>query len=216
MKKAILNLKHYSIIFSILGILVLYSISSFCKPSYVEISKIPEYEGKEIITNGTVKQISETKYGNQIITIEDNKTSVLVFSEEKTDVEYGDIIKVQGKVQKYEKSYEIIVENKQGIEIINRWDNKTIPLWQLSLDPSRYVGINIKVKGFIDSIYNSYFTLKDTNKSETIVVSYSGGNSLYLDSKKEIIVKGVFTFDSENFRYVIKLFNKDHGVFVRG
>ena len=216
MNKIILNLKHYTILFSVIGIFVLYFISSFCKPAYIEISEIPNFEGKEIITNGTVKEISETKYGNQIITIEDNRSNVIVFSEEKTNIEYGDIIKVQGKVQKYEDSYEIIVENKERIEIINRWHNKTIPLWQISLDPSRYLGINVKVKGLIDSIYNSYFTLKDTNKTETIVVSYTGGKNLYLEPKKEIIVKGVFTFDSENFRYVINLFNEDHGVFVRG
>jgi predicted nucleotidyltransferase len=76
--------------------------------------------------------------------------------------------------------------------------------------------MNVKVEGFIDSIYNSYFTLKDVNKSEKIVVSYLGGKNLYLDNGKEIIVKGVLTYDSENFRYIINLYSENHGVFIRG
>ncbi len=214
MEKISISLKHYSIIFSIVGIVFLYAISISCKPMVVDLSEISDFEGKEIISKGVVKDITETKYGNQIITIEKNHTKVKVFSEEKTNVTYGDLIKVQGTVEKYMDSFEIVVGSKELITIVRGWANKTMPVSQLSIDPSKFVGINIKVDGYIDSIYNSYFSLKDLNKSNTVIVSYEGGKSLYLNSGKKVIVKGVFTYDEKNFRYIIRLLSKDHGVSV--
>ena len=211
-----MNLKHFSIFFSISGITILYVISIFCRPVSIEISEISHYEGKEIITKGYVKEIVETKFKSQIITIQNNNSSVIIFSEEKTDFEYGDYIKVSGQVQKFEDSYEIMVENKKNIILLKKWDNITIPLWQLSLNPEKYDGLNVKVKGVVDNIFNSYFHLKDDIKSNTIIVSYLGGNKLYLKSGSEVIVKGIFNFDKENFRYMINLFSENHGITYQG
>ncbi len=214
MKKSNIGLKHYSILFSILGIAFLYSITIFCKPAVVDLSKLSEYEGKEIITKGVVKDIIETKYGNQILTIQNNNSSVMIFSEEKTNVTFGDFIKAQGKVQKYKDSFELIVEQKEFISIIRKWHNKTQPVWQLSLDPFSFVGLNVKVEGYVDSIYNSYFNLRDLNKSTSLIVSFEGGKPIYLEAGRKVIVKGVFSYDKENFRYMLRLFDKKHGVFL--
>lgn len=211
-----LNLKHFSIIFSIAGIILLYFIVSISKPAQIKLSEIKDFEGKKIITKGYVNEITETKYKNQIITIQNNNSSVIVFSEEKKDLEYGDLIKVKGEVQKYKNDFEIIVENIEDINLLKKWDNITLPIWQIAIEPSRYIGLNVKVKGYIDNLFNSFFHLKDIEKNYTILVSYFGGSDIYLKTGKEVIVKGVFTYDGANCRYMIKLFNETHGVFLRG
>jgi len=210
-----MNLKYYSILFSILGIAILYLLASFCKPSYIEIDEIPNYESKRIITKGRAIEISETSYKNQIITLEYNNSTVKIFSEEKTDVEYGDILEVKGTVQKYQDFYEIMVDNKEDISIIEKWDNITLPIWQLSIEPSRYLGLNVKTVGYIDDLYNSFFHLKDLETDHTILVSYEGKKSFYLQSGKEVIVKGIFTYEEKNLRYIIKLYDDQHGISLR-
>ena len=118
-----MNLKSYSILFSISGITILYLLSMFCRPVSIDISEISKYEGKEVIVVGKVKDISETKYQSQIITLQNNNSTIKIFSEDKSILEYGDQIKVTGKVQKFEDIYEIVIENKKNIEILKKWDN---------------------------------------------------------------------------------------------
>jgi len=211
-----MNLKYYSVLFSILGISFLYILTSFCRPVYVDLSEISNYEGKQVVTKGRIIEISETQYGNQIITIEYNNSTAKVFSEEKINIEYGDIIETKGKIEKYNDIFEIVVENKENIHILERWDNITLPIWQLSLEPNRYLGTNVKVKGYIDDIYNSFFHLKDLDTEHTILVSHSTKNAFYLQSGKEVIVKGLFTYEEQNLRYIIKLYDDKHGVSLRG
>lgn len=211
-----MDLKKYSILFSVLGIISLYILSFFCRPAYIEISKVEEFEGKQIITKGMVKDIIENKYNNQIITIQENNSTIKVFSEEKTNIEYGDIIEVTGKVQKYEDVWEVVVENSDNINILKKWENTSLPVWQLALNPNRYIGTNVRTKGRIDNLYNSFFYLKDIQTEHKIIVSYEGIKSLYIKPGKEAIVKGVFSYDDENLRYIIKIFNKTHGVSLKG
>lgn len=211
-----MNLKKYSIIFSIVGIVSLYLLSCFCKPTYIDISKASEYDGKQVITKGAVKEIIESKFKNQIITIQHNNSTLKIFSEEKTNVEYGDLIEVTGKIQKYDDIWEIVVENKENIRILKKWNNISLPLWQIALNPEKYMGLNVKVKGHIDSIYNSFFYLRDIETEHTIIISYEGEKSLYLKPGKEVIVKGIFSYDDINLRYLIKIYGKTHGISMKG
>jgi len=211
-----MNLKKYSIFFSVVGIISLYLLSCFCKPSYIDISKASEFEGKQIITKGTVKDIIESKFKNQIITIQHRNSSIKVFSEEKTKVEYGDLIEVTGKVQKYDDTWEIVVENRENINILKKWSNISLPLWQIALNPDGYLGLNVKVRGYIDNIYNSFFYLRDIETEHTIIISYEGEKSLYLKPGNEVIVKGIFSYDGTNLRYLIKICEKTHGLSMKG
>lgn len=210
-----MNLKHYSIIFSVTGILFLYILTFFCKPYYIDLSQISNYENKKVITNGKVIEITETKYKNQILKIQNNNSTAKIFSEEKTNVEYGDIIQAEGMVQKYEDYFEIIVKNKENIRVIEKWSNITLPLSQVSIHPNQYVGVNVKIKGYIEDIYNSFFNLKDFETDHMILVSYSSKNSFYLQSGKEVIVKGLFTYEEKNLRYIIKIYDDQHGISLR-
>ena len=95
-----MKLKHFSLMFSFIGLLVLYLISILSQPSIINLNEIAEFEGKRITTEGVVTNYYSTKFGSQIITIEENKSSAVVFMEGKIEVEFGDKIKVTGEVQK--------------------------------------------------------------------------------------------------------------------
>jgi len=211
-----MNLKKYSVLFSVIGIASLYLLSCFCRPSYIDISRASDFEGKKVITKGRVKEISENKFQNQIITIQDNNSSIKIFSEELTKVEYGDIIEVTGDVQKYGEIWEIVVESSEDIKILKKWENISMPLWQITMNPDRYLGTNVKVRGHIENIYNSFFYLKDINTEHKIIISYEGIKFLYLKPGKEVIVKGVLSYDDTNFRYLIKICDSNHEILMKG
>jgi len=205
-----MKIKHISMLISVLGITTLYVLSMLSQPPVIELCKIPNYEGKEIITQGVVKEHHKTRYGSQSITIAENNATSTVFVEGEIDVEFGDIIQVTGKVQKYKEGWEIIVDTKQGIEILEKWNNISSPLWQLANNPTKYLGLNINVSGIIDVIYDPYFYLLDFNSKSSLMVFYNNSNKLALQSGKKICVTGKFCFDEKNFRYYLKQCDESH------
>ena len=94
-----MQLKHYSLLFSIAGILLLYLLSTLTQPIVIELSELSEYEDKQVTVEGMVAEHYITSYESQIIKIEGDNATAMVFVEGKSDVEYGDKIQVTGKVQ---------------------------------------------------------------------------------------------------------------------
>lgn len=212
--KCKIQLKYLSVIFSVAGITLLYFLSTLSQPVMIELCEIPEYEGKQVIVEGIVTEHHVTSYGSHIITLEDDNATTTVFVEEKTNVEYGDKIQATGKVQKYEGDWEIIVGNVRFVTIVQKWQNITIPLWQLAENPTKYDGLNVNVTGFIDAVYDTYFYLVDTEEEHSIIVFYarSGDNVFYPGQK--VNVAATFTFDLEDFRYRLIVSEETHGIFT--
>ena len=206
-----LKLKHFSIIFSIFGILVLYLISTLTQPIAIELKDIQKYEGKEITTKGTVKDSYLTKYGSQIITIEQNGAEIKIFIEDEIDADFGDIIKVTGNVQKYKDEWELIINDKHQIKILEKWKDQQIPLKALAANPLKYDGLNINISGRIDSLFDDYFYLKDDNYEHSLPVYHN--NRYNLDNGNKVYVYGKYIYDEENFRYKIIFTQENHGVF---
>ena len=165
-----MKLKHFSILFSVIGIACLYFLSTLSQPALIELKDVSKYEGKSVIVEGIVTEHRLTNYGSQIITIENDNTSTIVFVEGETNIEYGDKIQVTGKVQKYKGDWEIVVDNIDFVKVIQKWQNITIPLWQLSASPEKYEGLNVNVTGYIDTIYDTYLYLTDSEGNYSIVV----------------------------------------------
>jgi len=207
-----LKLKHYSLMLSIAGIASLYFISLLSQPVLIELSELPDYEDKQVIVEGTVTEYHVTTYGSQLITIKDKNNSAIIFIETEIDVEYGDRIRATGKVQKYNDGWEIIVSNKKFIETIQKWQNISIPLWQLAQKPSNYQGLNVNVTGVVDSLYDNYLYLTDLDGTYSLIVFYNPYmyNSLY--PGQTVIVEGKFDFDQETFRYALTLSEQNHKI----
>lgn len=209
-----MKLKHFSVIFALIGICVLYCISLFSIPVVIELNKISEYEGKQITTEGIVTNYYSTRYGSQVLTIEDKNISVKVFTEGNIDVEYGDRIKVIGEVQKYNDDWQIIVNDKHSIFIINKWINISMPLWQLVQKPQQYQDLNVNVTGIVDTLHGNYFYLTDEDTKHSLIVFYNPYETEKIYPGQKVDVGGTFKFDIENFRYILTTSGKNHKIFI--
>jgi RecG-like helicase len=213
MKKMIL--KHYSLIFSVVGILVLYFLLRTSQSTMISINEISKYEGKQVTIEGTVLEHHLTKYGSQIIEIENDNATTTVFIEGKIEIEFGDKIQVTGEIQKYEGEWEIVVNSINMVKIIEKWKNSSFPLWQLAENPNKYLGLNINVSGYIDYISNSYFYLSDFDRKYSLPVFYTLVENLTISPGQKISVYGQFLFDEENFRYKLELNQKIHRINIQ-
>jgi len=209
-----MKLKHFSLIFSLIGISVLYFISNITQPALISLKEITDYEGKEIKTQGIVIHYYSTKYGNQLIEIREENFTTTIFLEKEMEVEYGDIVQVIGQVQKFNNEWEIIVENEKNFKILEKWHSISMPLWQLAHNPGRYLGLNVNVTGYIESISNSYFHLADFEENCSILVFYRLSENLTLYAGCKVNISAVFTFDEKNFRYTLELFSPDHKIYI--
>lgn len=209
-----MNLKYYSLIFSIVGIILLYFLSTLSQPIIIELYEIPEYEGKQVIIEGTITEQHLTSYGSQIITIQDDNATATVFIEGEANVEYGDKIQATGKVEKYKGEWEVIVNNIRFVKIIQKWQNITIPLSQLAENPSKYDGLNINVTGIIDMVYDTYFYLVDLEEEQSIIVFYNPSENDTIYPGQKVSVAARFTFGIDDFRYKLEITEDTHHIFT--
>jgi len=207
-----MKLKYFSMIFSIIGILILYMISRFSQAPIININEIKDYEGKQVTLKGFVTEHHLTKFGSQIIKVADENCSVEVFLEGKVEVEYGDKIRATGEVQKYKDTWELIVNDNREIQIIEKWHNVSSPLWQIAENPTRYLNLNVNVTGHIESVSNAYFLLVDIESKHSLIIYYSIVKDITLYPGQKICALGRFTFDEKNFRYMLDICEENHGI----
>jgi uncharacterized protein YdeI (BOF family) len=211
-----MKMKHFTLMFSIIGILFLFFVSRMYQPPLIAINQMPNYQDKQVIIEGTVIEYHLTKYSSQIITIENNNATTTVFVEGMADIEFGDKIQVTGDVQKYKEGWEIVVNNVNQVKILEKWSNISIPLWQLADNPLKYINLNIQVNGYIDSISNSYFYLTDLEKNHFLPVFYELEKNVTISPGQKICIQGKFSFDKENLRYKIEIIEEIHGITLLG
>jgi hypothetical protein len=208
-----MKLKHLAVVFALTGTFLLYFISTLVQPTTIKLEQIPSFEDKRVIATGIVAEYYTTQYGSQLITIRDENFSVTVFLEGEVDLEYGDKIQAAGQVQKYKDAWEIIVENIKDIKILEKWKNTSFPVWQLAQRPTKYLGLNVNVSGWVDAVFDNYFYLKDIENNNTLLVFYNANPFLYRG--KSVFVSGKFLFDEQNLRYVLVVNEEEHGVFLK-
>jgi len=208
-----MKLKHFSLLFSIIGILLLYFLSTLAQPQIIDISEIPKFEGKTITTQGFVKSYQNTKSESQVIEIGNNNSTVKVFVQGQIDIEYGDLIKATGEIQKYRDEWEIIVDDKQLIIILQKWNNISAPIWQLAKNPTKHIGTNVNVTGFIDDVYDEYFYLVDLEDKFSVIVFYNSFDVSLFAGQKACVL-GSFLFDEQSLRYKIDINQENHGIFL--
>jgi hypothetical protein len=187
--------------------------SILSQPTIIDLCELPQFEGKKITTEGVVTRHHTTSYGSQMINIQSNNSSAVVFLEGEVVVEYGDRIRVTGEVQKYGDGWEIMVDDSRFIELVEKWQNISCPLWQLAENPTYYLGLNVNVSGFVDEIFDDYFFLCDLEEKYVLKVCFSKDKKDGLFPGQETMVAGVFVFDEKNFRYTLKVSDEKHGVF---
>lgn len=198
--------KHYMVFLSTLGILLLYFLSSISQPISIDIEDIQKHEGEKVRIEGIVTNYYLTRYGNQIITLESNNTTITIFVEEKINVEYGDEIQVFGQVQKYRDTWRIYAEKENAVTIVKKWQNLSHPLWELGENPARYNGLNINTTGYVDRIYSTYFYIVDSEEKHSLIVFYNPSNlNISLKPGQKVTLFGKFVYDENTFRYKLDI-----------
>jgi hypothetical protein len=187
-------------------------ISKFSQAPLIRINEISDYDGKQVTIKGFVTEHHFTKFGSQMITVSDENCSVEVFLEGKIDVEYGDKILATGEVQKYENTWELIVNDYRQIKILKKWHNISSPLWQIAENPTRYLNLNVNITGYIESISNSYFYIVDLENMYSLITFYSISKNVTLYPGQKICASGKFSFDEKNFRYLLDICEENHGI----
>ena len=207
-----MKLKYFSLFVSIIGILILYLIAKLSQIPLIELNEMSEYEGKQVILEGLVDEYQFSKQGNQIIQIKDDNDTAIIFIDGETEIEHGDIIQAIGEVQKYGSDWELIVSNINYIKILKKWQNNSIPLWQLAENPLKYLNLNVNVTGHIESISNAYFYIVDLEKNHSLIVFYRLSKNITIHPGQKVNVLGKFSFDKEKFRYQIELCEEQHDI----
>ena len=207
-----MKLKYFSLLFSVVGILILYFISKFSQPPLIEINKMPDYVGKQVRIEGLVVDYKATRHGSQIITVKSNNDSTTVYVEGKINLEYGDKIQATGEVQKYEDGWELVINNRNNVKVLEKWHNKSFPLWQLAENPIKYLNLNVNVTGYIESFSNAYFYLVDIEKKHSLIVFYKLPKNITIFPGQKVSVSGKFFFDKENFRYQLEIYDEKHNI----
>lgn len=211
-----MKFKYLLILLSVGSLTLLYTLSLFSQPTVISLAALSSYNGKQVSTTGVVTDYRTTTFGSQIITIRDllqnNASTVTVYLEGTTQVEYGDVITVTGTVQQYNNQWEIAVNNPRFITITKKWTNTTCPLWQLAQYPERYLNTNVNVLGIIEKTYHSYFILTDTDGKYSLTVYYPSSTSLNLSNGDAVSVGARMSYKPENLCYALHISEPSHYV----
>ncbi len=224
------NIGKAVIIFSLLGVCILYGISltSFVEPSYVPLEEVAvgTHEGAFVRTRGVITDFSVTRYGNILMEIEGNGTELLIYVDsanamkKQLNLSYGDVIEVQGRVQLYKSRsrYELVASGGGTIKKLsyeNASNSNVSFVSQIATHPEEYEGIRISVVGYADNVYKRVFYLGDEKgkyllrvKVETEARAKPDGCSIpvsALQKGDKIIADGVFEYDPKNMRYELNL-----------
>ena len=206
------------IIFSLLGVCILYCISLFLTPQFVPLDEVALHEGTVIRTSGVITEFSVTEYGNVLMKIEGNRTELLLFVASANDrnellnLRYGDEIEVEGRVQVYRGDYELIVSGNAIKEVAQQKSNISF-VAQIAAQPEEFKGKNIRVVGYVEDVYTRVFYLSDETGNHRMRVKLRTATTNLISELHEgdkIIVEGVFSYDAENMRYELNLICFEH------
>lgn len=200
------------VIFSVLGIGMLYGISLLVVPPLVPLDEIPRHEGSSVRTRGIVTDVSGTEYGHVLVGLTANQTALLLFVTPSDELGilknlcYGDEVVVGGRVQVYRGEYELIV-SERAIVKVNASADQIVFLPQLATEPKKFEGARIRVVGSVEDLYTSVFYLADGTGTYQLRVKPRSGTPLIskLQEGERIVVDGVFSYDSTELRYELNL-----------
>jgi len=208
------NIGKAVIIFSLLGVCILYSISLFVEPPYVPLEEVAvgTHEGTFVRTKGVITDFSVTKYGN-MLTIRGNKTKLLIFVDstderkEQLNLSYGDEIEVQGRVQLYSGRYEIVASENSIKKLSDKNESTISFVSQIAMHPGEYEGRRISVVGYAEDVYKHVFYLGDEKGKYLMRVKVNNGSISTPELQKgdKIIAEGLLSYDPENMRYELNL-----------
>ncbi len=199
------------VIFSLIGLGILYGVSIFTESAYVPLDKIAQYETAFIRTKGVVSDLSVTESGHMRVNIRTDQTELLVFvnsaavGKKDLDLCYGDEIEVEGRVDMYQGEYEIIAPI-EGIKKLTSSSSNISFVSQIATRPEEYERTRISVVGYTDDIFKRVFYLISDENGRyrmRVVVGDVPISALQKDTK--IIAEGILEYNPEDMGYELNL-----------
>jgi hypothetical protein len=205
------NVGKLVIIFSLLGVCLLYGISVFVTPPFVPLDEVAPHEGSVIRTRGVITDFSITESGNMLIKIEGNQTELPIFvnsgagRSELLNLSYGDEIAVEGRVEVYQGEYELVVSGNAIKKVTPRSTISFVS--QIAVHPEEYEGRKLQVVGYAEDVYQRVFYLRDETGDYRLRVKLMATDRPIseLHEGDKIIAEGVFSYDAQNMRYELNL-----------
>ena len=198
--------------FSVLGIGLLYGVSLLLVPPTVPLDDISRYDGLSVRTRGVVTDVSRTEYGHVLVRLAANQSSLLLFVtpsdglEIVGDLNYGDEVEVEGRVQVYEGEYELVTEER-AIAPVQVSANRILFIPQLAQEPKRFEGTHVRVIGTIEDLYPSVLYLADGTGTYRLRVKPRRGALVIteLHEGEKVIAEGMLSYDCTELRYELDL-----------
>ena len=193
--------------FSLIGVCVLYCITLFVTPPFVPLDEVALHEEAFVRTSGVITDFSVTASGNVLITLEGNQSELPIFVEsadkspELLNLGYGDEIEVEGRVQVYRGTYELVVSGTDIKKVTHERDIAFVS--QIAAHPEAYAGVRIRVIGYVEDAYTQVFYIRDeagTYRMRVTLREASTANPALQEGDK-VLVEGVLSYDAENLRY---------------
>lgn len=187
---------------AIAGIFILYFLSCLQQPQKINLQELHKYNGRKVIVCGIIKN----KIGN-LLEISDGKARAKIYYDGNKELEYGDEIKIVGKVGEYGNDFVIYAEE---VDTIKKWDNDSISVAYLAENYQEFVNTNVNVTGYIYSAYTNYFYLTDEYIEYKIKV-YTN-ESKQFEKGERVYVKALFFYNPKSFNFCLKLCQDFHKV----
>lgn len=214
-----MKFKYLVIVTSLIGVSLLYVVSSLSQPTVISLSLVPINEGKQVRVTGVVTMYQTTTYGSQLITIRDandsNPSTIILYIEGEIIVEYGDLVEATGTVQQYNDAWEITISNPRFVIVRQHWQNCSFPVWQLAKNPARYVDTNVNVTGIIGVLTNTGFSLHDADGTYVVFVSCPHATESSFLQGDLATIRARFLYNQETLCYFLQVTDPAQDIVVQ-
>ncbi len=166
-----LGFAHFAIIFAVVGIIVLYFISTLSVPPEIQLDEVGGYVGEDVIVKGIVIDYELTVRNDaKLIIYGDNTTLKVKLEDCHKQIDINDRIKLQGEVREFRGQYELVAVTDNSVEILDYYNVELVPLNELA----NYVNQYIAVEGVVvdQSIYGNGELYLELFQNNVIISAY--------------------------------------------
>ncbi|MCK4247172.1 MAG: hypothetical protein KAT49_00410 [Methanomicrobia archaeon] len=160
--------------------------------SFTDIKKVRELLGETVSIQGVVTAPPGV-FRDDVMYIQDSTAGIKVYSRvlRDLDIELGDIVTIEGVIDRYYENIEIKFLKTEKISICG---NETPYPLSLSIKEAKQrEGSFIKIEGTVNSVYKNKFYLEDENDEIIVYIDKDTGISITVKKGDKVQVSGIIS-----------------------